>query len=92
MLDFRYRVLDAAKAAPLFDRGVKPYLFDPESGVALGVPEAQKLGTLRASVRNPPVVGKRYYVLFADGERRVKRGGKVMVVIGDCRIPDVMVE
>src|SRR3990172_7542680 len=28
MLDFRYRVIDAEKAAPLFDRKIKPHLID----------------------------------------------------------------
>lgn len=92
MLDFRYRVIDAEKARPLFDRKIKPYLFDPTSGEALGVPENDKLGALRASPRNPPVAGKSYYILFTNGYGTVKRGEKVSVVIGDCRFDDVLVE
>jgi hypothetical protein len=92
MLDFRYKVVDADKARPLFDRKIKPYLFDPASGEALGMPEDGKLGALRASPRNPPVNGKHYYVLFTNGYGTVKRGNKVTIVIGDCRIDDVLVE
>jgi hypothetical protein len=92
MLDFRYRVVDAEKARPLFDRKIKPYLFDPASGEALGMSEDDKLGALRASPRNPPVNGKQYYVLFVNGFGTVKRGNRVTIVIGDCRIDDVLVE
>jgi hypothetical protein len=91
MLDFRFKVVDVAKAKPLFDRKKKPYLFDPANGVALGVPDS-KLGALRASVRNPPVAGKQYYVMFANALGSVPRGHKVTVVIGDCKLEHVVVE
>ncbi len=92
MLDFRYRVVDAKKAAPLFDLAIKPYLFDPAVGAALGMRYDSKLGALRASVRNPPVNGKQYYVLFANGQGHVRKGDKVNVVIGDCTLKDIVVE
>jgi len=92
MLDFRFKVVDAEKARPLFDRKVKPYLFDPKSGVALGMPDDTKLGALRAGLRNPPIVGKLYYVLFSNGYETVKRGSKVHVVIGDCKLENVRVD
>jgi len=91
MLDFRFQVVDAAKAKKLFDRALKPYLFDPKSRVALGVPDS-KLGALRASVRNPPVAGKQYYVMFANALGSVTRGRDVTVVIGDCKLEHVIVE
>jgi hypothetical protein len=40
MLDFRYRVLDAEKAAPILDRRITPYLEIAESGAKLLVPQA----------------------------------------------------
>ncbi|MCU1276996.1 MAG: hypothetical protein JWM53_542 [bacterium] len=92
MLDFRFKVVDAGKARRLFDRKLKPYLFDPSSGVALGMPEDGKLGALRASLRNPPLAGKQYYVLFANGYGTVKRGRAVTVVIGDCKLEHVRVD
>jgi hypothetical protein len=91
MLDFRYKVVDAEKARPLFDRQIKPYLFDPASGATLGMPEDTKLGALRASPRNPPVLGKQYYVLFSNGAGTVKKGSKVTVVIGDCVLENIVV-
>jgi hypothetical protein len=92
MLDFRYKVVDADRALPLFDRKLKPYLFDPSTGAALGTPDDAKLGALRASARNPPVTGKQYYALFANGQGTVKRGSKVTIVLGDCKLEDVVVD
>jgi hypothetical protein len=91
MLDFRFKVVDAAKAKPLFDRHLKPYLWDAKSHVALG-PGDSKLGALRASVRNPPVKGKSYYVMFTNGFGSVARGHEVTIAIGDCKLEHVVVE
>ena len=38
MLDFRYRVLDADKAAPILDRHIKPHVIVERSGAKLQVP------------------------------------------------------
>jgi hypothetical protein len=92
MLDFRFKVVDAEKARPLFDRKLKPYLFDAKSGVALGVSEADKLGALRSSMRNPPLAGKMYYVIFSNGYGTVRRGSRVNIVMGDCKLTDVKVD
>lgn len=92
MLDFRYRIVDAAKAAPLFDHTVRPYLFDPSRGAALGIPEDSKLGALRASVRNGPVAGKQYYMIFSNPYGKVVAGSKVTIVVGDCRFEEVVVQ
>ena len=43
MIDFRYRVLDAEKAAMLFNRDAKPYLIHQESGKVLEVPVTAKV-------------------------------------------------
>jgi hypothetical protein len=92
MLDFRYQVLDPAKAKPLFDWKIKPYLFDLKRGVALGLPGDTSIGALRASVKNPPVAGKQYFVLFSNAYGSVKKGDRVTVVLGDCKFSDVVVE
>jgi hypothetical protein len=91
MLDFRFKVVDAEKAKAVFDRKMKPYLVDPASGVALGMSEDPKLGALRASMRNPPIAGKLYYVLFANGQGTVRRGSRVKIVLGRCELDDVPV-
>jgi len=90
MLDFRYRVLDAGKAAPLFSREVKPYLIDEISGAMFLVPEPPKVGALRTT--RPPQAGKNYFILFANPGQYIKKGSKVTVIIGDFRAEHLVVE
>jgi len=49
MIDYRYRVLDADKAADLFKRQIKPRLIHQKTGQVLVVPDTAKLGPLRNS-------------------------------------------
>lgn len=90
MLDFRYRVLDPEKAAPLFDRKVKPLLIDQATGAKFAVPEPPKVGALRNTRK--PVANKNYFVIFANPANYVKKGNKVTVVIGDFRAENLVVE
>lgn len=90
MLDFRYRVINAGKASPLFSRKIKPYLIDQESGAKLGVPEAPKIGALRQTRK--PVADKNYFIIFSNSGKYVKQGSKVTVVIGDFRAENLVVE
>lgn len=90
MVDFRYRVVDAEKAAPLFKRKTKPYLIHQTSGKALGVPNTAKLGSLRNS--NTPQSGRTYWMFFGNHHRLVQKGDKVTVAIGDFRVTDIEVE
>jgi hypothetical protein len=92
MLDFRYKVVDADKARPLFDRKMKPYLYDPMTGIAEGMPDDSQVGSLRASLRNPPIQGRLYYVLFSNGDGAVRRGKRVSVVMGSCIFDDLLVQ
>ena len=90
MVDFRYRVLDAEKAAPLFKRQTKPYLLHQESGLALGVPNTAKIGSLRNS--NTPQEGRTYWMFFGNHHKLVKKGDMVTVAIGDFRVTDIEVD
>ncbi|RDH85743.1 MAG: hypothetical protein DIZ80_02110 [endosymbiont of Galathealinum brachiosum] len=90
MVDFRYRVLDAVKSAPLFVRQTKPYLIHQETGKSLGVPNTAKLGSLRNS--NTPQEGRTYWMFFGNHHRLVHKGDKVTVAIGDFRVTDIEVE
>jgi hypothetical protein len=92
MLYFRYKVVDARKAKALFDRRMKPYVVDRETGTSLGMPEDTKLGALRSSPKAVPANGRDYYVLFANYTHQVKRGSKVDVVMGGCRFENLVVE
>jgi len=90
-VDFRYKVLDPAKAAPLAKSDVKPYLIDELSGKRLGVPTTPKLGSLRqTAVQLMP--GRVYFIFFGNSTGIVKRGSQVTVVIGECRIEHLTVE
>ena len=89
MIDFRYRVLDAEKAAPLFKRQTKPYLIHQGSGKALAVPNTAKLGALRNS--NTPQQGRTYWMFFGNQQGLIKKGDKVTVAIGDFRVTDIEV-
>lgn len=92
MLDFRYRVLDPAKAASLLDRKISPYLMDEASGAQLGVPTAPKVGQLRPTSRNNVIPGRNYYILFANPGRYLQAGSKVTLIAGDTRISHLTVE
>ena len=56
MLDFRFKVVDAEKARPIFKRQTKPYLIDQASGKALRVPKLPKIGSLRTSSAGKRIV------------------------------------
>lgn len=90
MIDYRYRVLDATKAADLFKRQIKPQLIHQETGYALAVPDTAKVGPLRNS--NTPQNGKIYWMFFGNARDLVKAGDRVTVVIGDYRVEDLVVE
>lgn len=92
MLDFRYRLLDPSKAAPLLDRKLRPYLLDEATGAQLGVPDAPKVGQLRPTARNKVIVGRNYYILFANPGRYLSPGSKVTLVAGDVQIKHLTVE
>jgi hypothetical protein len=89
MLEFRYRVLDAEKAKPLFERRTKPVLTDAETGAQLIVPTPAKTGALRNS--NPPIAGRVYWMFFANPGKLVQPGHHVSVDIGQFRAEDLVV-
>lgn len=90
MLEFRYRVLDAEKAKPIFERRTKPVLTHAESGAKLIVPTPAKTGALRNS--NEPLVDHTYWMFFANPGRLVKPGEHVSIEIGDFRVEDLVVQ
>lgn len=91
MLDFRYRVLDAGKAAPVLNRRVKPYLVVEATGAKLSVPNTPKLGLLRqvASGANPD---RTHFMLFANPGQMIQSGNKVTLVMGDLKVEDIVVQ
>lgn len=89
MLEFRYKVLDAEKAKPLFERQNKPMLTHAETGAKLIVPTPAKTGALRNS--NPPKDGHVYWMFFANPGKFVESGEHVNIQIGDFLVENLVV-
>jgi len=93
MLDFRYRVLDATKAAPLLNGKIQPYLIDEAHGAKLGVPDTPVLGRIRQTSRNNNIVENRtYFVMFGNPGKAVRSGDRVSLLLGDVKITDLTVQ
>jgi hypothetical protein len=90
MVDFRYKVIDAGKAASLFERTTKPHLIHQSTGKVLTVPRTAKVGPLRSS--DKPQEGRTYWMFFGNLPKLVKPGDKVTVVIGAFKAEDLVVE
>ena len=92
MLDFRFRVMDADKALPLFDHRIKPHIVAERSKIKLPVPMAAKVGAFRTTNRGKNIkADKTYYMIFGNPDRHVKAGEQVTVVIGDFKVEHLMV-
>ena len=93
MLDFRYRVLDASKAAPLLNGKIQPYLLDGSRGAKLGVPDTPVLGRIRQTSRNNNIKENRtYFVMFGNPGKAVQSGDKVTLLLGEVKITDLTVQ
>ena len=91
MIDFRYRVLDPAKAGTLADVRYNPILIDQATGIQMKVPNTPKLGPLRQSAKRLQA-GKIYFMLFANSGLLVKPGSRVTIEIGDFKAENLTVE
>jgi len=91
MLDFRYRVLDAEKAAPILDRRITPYVEVEETGVRLLVPQAPKLGSMRQT-SFAVKADRDYFIVFANPSQIVSKGDLVSVVVGDFQTSPLAVQ
>lgn len=93
MLDFRYRVLDAKKAAPLLDGKLQPYLVDETHGAKLGVPDTPVLGRIRQTARNNSIMLNRtYFIMFGNPGKVLQSGDKVTLLLGQVKITDLTVQ
>ncbi len=93
MLDFRYRVIDPQKAAPLLDGRVKPYLLDEAHAAKLGVPDTPVLGRIRQTSRNNKIATDRnYFIMFGNPGKAVHSGDKVTLLLGELKIADLLVQ
>ena len=87
---FSWRVLDPEKAAGLNDKKAEPQLIDPQAGVSLVVPAVSNVGKMRQT--STPKEGMTYWMAFSNVGRRVKRGDRVSVVIGNFHADGLVVE
>jgi hypothetical protein len=90
MLEFRYKVLDADKAAALFERQTKPLLTHVDSGAILVVTTPAKTGALRNS--NTPIAGNTYWMFFANPGKLVQVGDQVNIEIGEFSADGIFVK
>jgi hypothetical protein len=90
IIRFSYRVLDADLAQALNDKKSEPSLIDPRAGVSLVVPAMENVGPLRQSAAAED--GKSYWMAFSNKGRLVKRGDRVIVVIGQFRADGLVVD
>jgi hypothetical protein len=90
MLRLSYRVVDAEKARPLFDKKVRPFVIDEVTGARLAVPAMENIGELRQT--GAPVDDRDYFIIFGNPEKLVKSGGRVSIVLGDMRIDGFTVD
>jgi hypothetical protein len=86
LLDMRYQVVDADKAAALHDAKYPPALVDEHSGQVIGrlLMGHAHSGTFHAGVT--------YYAAFENPGGLVKRGDPVSVVLGPVRLQHVRVQ
>lgn len=90
MLDFRYKVLDPVKAAPIFDHHRRAYLVNQATKETLAVPTSPKTGQFRPT--GIPEAGRGYYMIFSNLNRAIQKGDLVSIVVGDVLIPDLVVQ
>jgi hypothetical protein len=75
LLDIRFRVTDAAKAAKVFEPESAPVVIAGEGAVVIGPPEPPKGDT--------PTEGQVYILLYPNSGGAVKPGSKVVLAFGD---------
>ena len=90
MLDFRYKVIDPKKAAPILNRKNKPHLIDQANKIRVDVKNMPKIGRLRQNTPTPKA-GRIYFMLFPN-PGFIKAQSKVTVVVGEFRAENIIVE
>jgi hypothetical protein len=93
MLDFRYRVLDAQKAAPLLNGKIQPYLVDEARFAKLGVPDTPVLGRIRQTSRNNAIhTDRTYFIMFGNPGKALQKGDKAILLLGQVKVTELTVQ
>jgi hypothetical protein len=90
LIDLRYRVVDAQRAARVLGPKVRPRLIDEASGIEMAVPTTAKLGSLRQT-QGTQREGRSYFVLFVNSAR-IGPGSRVTAELGELRFQHLLVE
>ncbi len=93
MVEFRYKILDAEKAAILSSRKRAdfPYLQSLKSRAILSVPYGPTVGFLKSN-RKFHKLGKNYIALFSNEGQHLLRGDKVKVLVKNQLSQELTVE
>ena len=91
MIDFRYRVVDTEKAAPVMRPRNRAYLVHERTGLKMKVPSLPKVGSLRqfSSVAKK---NRNYAILFSNPGLLIRSGDLVTIQIGEMIIEHLVVE
>jgi len=81
-----YRVVDYEKAKRSLQGEVRLLLEGPER--PLGILSAGRLGPLR---QRPARAGRPQFMIFMNPGRNLRKGDRVILAIGDARIPGILV-
>ena len=89
LVDMRYAVTDLEKARKILTRRSRILLLDATNGTIHPIANIGTVGVLR---NLPSSDAKRGYVMmFTNTNRSVKRGDKVVLIIDNLRIEDIVV-
>ena len=92
-VDFRYLITDPEKSKAILSRSKENrevYLLVQKTGKKFPVP-VTKVGPLRSTTLSPKN-GRQYTILFSNVGKSIKKGDKVSVVIGKCKVENLTVE
>ena len=90
LVDYRYLVIDPAKAKAIMKQGENAYLIDQASGTRLSVSRTKSGPPSQTRIK--PIAGKIYPILFTNTANVIKKGSKVTLVIGELRLEDIVVK
>jgi len=91
MLDFRYRVLDTAKARRLIRPKMGLLLIDQATKTEMPVPVMDKVGALKQT-RSHLFPDRTYSILFANRGGAVRPGSVVTIQLGEVTLEHLIVE
>ncbi len=94
LIDLRYRIKDVSKAQALVERKVQPVLVNEATGDRFYIPQAPKVGALKQSAtsKQPAILDRVYFMLFANPDRKLKSGEKVTLYAGDSVVKGIVVQ